>query len=149
MIKAVIFDWMGTLYEKGIGVYNDSRETLEALKDGGIKMSLISLSKEPNKRKLQIAGSGLETYFDVVVVDEKKSEIQYHACMHLMSSDTRTTLIVDDRTKRGIKIGNSIFCKTAWIQRGEYAHESPDAETGEPTYTIETVSKILPIVFKI
>lgn len=148
MIKAVIFDWIGTLYERGKGAYPDSKETLESLKRGGIKMSLISLSKDPDARKLQIKNSGLESYFDYVIIDREKNATQYFACMHLMNSDNRTTLIVDDRTKRGIKIGTEIFCPTAWIERGDYAHELPNAETGQPTYTIKTVKDILPIVFE-
>jgi len=124
-----------------------SKETLDALKTRGIKMDLISLSKNPDARKVQIKEADLEHFFDCVIVDTEKSEVQYFACMHLMNSDVRTTLIVDDRTRRGIKIGNAISCQTAWIERGDYAHELPNEETGQPTYTIKTVNEILPFIF--
>ena len=54
MIEAVIFDWIGTLHERGIGPYKDAQKTLEALRRGGIKMSLISIAKDEEKEARNI-----------------------------------------------------------------------------------------------
>lgn len=146
MITAVIFDWIGTLYDRNKGLFPDAEQTLFQLKEDKIKMSLISLTKEQNKRALEIFDSGLKSYFSSIVISPEKSHQQYLACMHLMNSHNISTLIVDDRTIRGIRIGTELQCPTAWIKRGEYAHELPNAETGLPTYTIKTVKDIIPLL---
>jgi len=155
MIKAVILDWIGTLYQRDIGLFPDSEQTLSALQKKGVRMSLVSLTKNDNSRKVEIESSGLTKYFDHVVINKTKDASQYLMCMHLMNLrhnspneqiSNRNTLLVDDRTLRGIKIGNELQCPTAWIRRGEYSHEIPNQETGQPSYTIETVSDILRII---
>src|SRR3989338_3446953 len=148
MIEAVIFDWIGTLHERGIGPYKDAQKTLEALRRGGIKMSLISIAKDEEKeaRDLEIELSGLSDYLDHIIIDKIKSPMQYLACINMMGADIGTTGVADDRTKRGITIGNELGCPTFWIKRGEYAHQLPDEETGQPTYIISTVSEMLPYI---
>ena len=146
MITAIIFDWIGTLYERNKCPFPDSLETLKALKEGRIKMSLVSLTNNPKERIKQISDSGLSEYFNQIVVDANKTDQQYFMCMHLMQTTNRETAIVDDRMIRGIKIGNSLNCQTFWIRRGEYAKELPNQETGEPKYTIDTAKDILPYI---
>ena len=53
------------------------------------------------------------------------------------------TLVVDDRSIRGIQIGNQIGCETAWIHNGKYSHEMPNEETGAPYYIIDSVEDLL------
>jgi len=56
------------------------------------------------------------------------------------------TLAVDDRADRGIQIANRLGCLTAWIQQGKYANITPNEETGEPTYRIDSVEDLLTIL---
>lgn len=147
MIKAVIFDWIGTLYDRDNGPFPDAHPTLGELEEKKIKMGLISLSHDLKKRMNEIHGSGLRGYFyaDSIIVDLEKDAQQYLALIHQMRVSNRETLVVDDRTIRGIKIGNELRCSTAWIPR-EYAHETPNEETGQPTHTISTVKDILKLI---
>lgn len=63
-----------------------------------------------------------------------------------MGVKPENTLVVDDRTVRGIQIGNHLGCQTAWIQSGQYSGETPNSETGEPTYRINSVEDLLKIL---
>jgi len=63
-----------------------------------------------------------------------------------MEMTPATTAIVDDRTVRGIQIGNQLGCRTYWIQTGEYAHEMPNEETGEPTARINSIEDLLELL---
>jgi FMN phosphatase YigB (HAD superfamily) len=85
-------------------------------------------------------------YFDSVIIDVSKTSQHYIKCMREMGTTPETTAIVDDRTARGIKVGNQLGCKTFWIQRGEYSHEMPNQETGEPTYRIDSIEDLLRIM---
>lgn len=143
MNKTIIFDWMGTLYERDKGAFTQSEQVLQTAKAKGYKLVLISLTKDQTRREKEIQASGLAGYFDVLyIVAEKTPEI-YQKAIDAVGSSSKATLVVDDRTVRGIKVGNQLGCKTYWIKRGEYALEVPTTETGEPTQTLNNLEEIL------
>ncbi len=148
MVKAIIFDWIGVLSagSKG-GVFKDSEKILGELKTKGYKLGLVSLAGFGNKRRINdIKQAGLESYFTSIVVDTTKKLEHYQQCLDKMGVKPNETMIVDDRTVRGIKIGNELGCQTCWVMYEKYAHETPNAETGEPTYRIKSTKDLLTIL---
>lgn len=145
MIEAIIFDWAGTLYEKGKGLFPYSERVLRELKPK-YKLAVISkaVSDSVETRLKQIGKIG--HYFNVIIADNDKTSEQYIECMNKLNVRPENTLVVDDRTLRGIKIGNKLGCKTVWIQKGEYSNETPNKEIGQPTYTINSVEDLLTIL---
>jgi FMN phosphatase YigB (HAD superfamily) len=142
-IKGIIFDWVGTLYERGVGLLPYSRKVLKSLKQRDYKLGLVSLAKNGvGNRRRELENSGILPLFDSVIVETIKTKKQYLKCMKEMMISPRTTAIVDDRTVRGIKIGNELGCQTYWVRRGEYANEVPDHETGAPTEIIVSVEDL-------
>lgn len=143
MTKAIIFDWNGTLYEKGIGVFSFSENVLQKLKPK-YKLGLVSIAKEGiEERWKNLRASGLMHYFDSVVVNTKKEKEEFLLCMKELGVKPEETIIADDRTVRGIKVGNELRCETFWIQKGPFAQELPNEETGEPTHKIDSVKVLL------
>ena len=144
-IKAIIFDWAGTLYEKNKGLFSYSEDVLQELKPK-YKLAVISkaVSNSVEERLKQI--NGVKHYFDFIIADVDKTPEHYIKCMKKLRVKPKNTLIVDDRTLRGIKIGNKLGCKTAWIQEGEYSNEIPNKETGNPYYTIKSIEDLLTIL---
>jgi len=143
MVKAIIFDWVGTLYKFGEkGLYPFSEKVLKELYP---KYQLAVISKavpeDLEKRLNQI--DPIKNYFKVITVDTEKTPEQFIDCMYKLGVTPKDTLVVDDRTIRGIKIGNALGCPTAWIQTGKYFYELPDKDTGEPTYNINSVEDLL------
>lgn len=146
VVDGIIFDWIGTLYERDKGAFEWSARVLEALR-GDYKLGLVSLAREDiERRRDEIDASGISHYFDSIIVDSNKNPAQYLKCMGEMKTLPSRIAIVDDRMKRGIKIGNLLGCRTYWIQQGEYAHELPDDETGEPTQRINSIEDLLRIL---
>ncbi len=144
-IEAIIFDWAGTLYEKNKGLFPYSEKVLKKLKSK-YKLAVISkaVSDSIETRLKQINEIG--NYFDIIIADIYKTPKQYLDCMKKLNVNPENTLIVDDRTLRGIKIGNKLGCQTFWIKNGEYSHETPNQETGKPTKTINSVEELLTIL---
>ncbi len=142
MIEGILFDWVGTLYERNKGPYSDANRALKELKKK-YTLGLVTLSKNRSQRTLQIGTSGLMPYFRCVLIVEQKTPEKLLECMEEMGTTPETTAIVDDRTIRGIQAGNEIGCPTYWIRRGDYAHETPTDETGEPDHIITTVADLL------
>jgi len=123
-----------------------SENVLQRLKHS-FQLVLVSLAGFGNKRRMQnIDESGLRKYFNSIVIDTTKEPRHYLRCMNEMSTDPVQTLIVDDRTVRGIKIGNELGCQTCWIMEDKYLHETPNEETGEPTFRIKSIKDIFEVI---
>ena len=145
-MEGIIFDWMGTLYKRNYGLFPYSEKVLQKLKLK-YKLGLVSIAKEGIEiRKKELENSGIVYLFDSVIVDTSKNLKHYLRCMKEMGTEPKTTKIIDDRTLRGIKVGNQLGCQTFWIQKGEYAHEIPNKETGKPAYTINSIEDLLLIL---
>lgn len=143
MIKGIIFDWIGTLYERDKGLFPYSKRVLQELKSK-FKLGLVSLAKQGVHTRIEeLETSGILPYFDSVVIDTQKTSEHYLKCMQEMGTKINTTAIVDDRAFRGIQIGNQLGCRTFWIKKGEYAHEVPNDKTGEPNHRINSVEDLL------
>ncbi len=142
-IEGVIFDWVETLSHGKRTLFPFSEKVLRTLKSK-YKLGLVSLAGHGNAdRWNDLKVTGVLPYFDSVVVDTTKKSQHYLDCMNIMGTLPRNTAIVDDRTLRGIQIGNELGCVTFWVQKGPYAHELPTPKTGEPTYRIDTVEDLL------
>ena len=143
MNPAIIFDWVGTLYERNKGPYAYSEKVLSVLR-GRYKLGLISIAGGGEEaRRKEIESSGLLNFFDAVIIGGSKTSDQFLHCMEMMGATPETTVIVDDRTVRGIKIGNDLGCQTFWIQKGDYSHELPNDDTREPTFRINSIEDLL------
>lgn len=147
MIQAVIFDWYGTLYDKGKGAFPDSIATLDALRERGINMGLVSKTNEREKVESELKSSGIGVFFNTAsrVISFEKNQNQFLYLMSLYSTTHSNTAVVGNRAaeQREIHIGNQLGCQTYCIQRGEHAHELPNEITGQPTQIITTVSDLL------
>ena len=145
MIEAIIFDWAGTLYKKNKGLFPYSEKVLRNL-SSKYKLAVISKAVFDNVETRLKQINEIGNYFDVIIADVDKTKEQYVECMKKMNVKPENTLIVDDRTLRGIQIGNKLGCQTYWIQNGEYSHEIPNKETGQPTKIIKSVEDLLKIL---
>ena len=144
-IEAIIFDWTGTLYERNKGLFSYSKEVLQELKLK-YKLAVISkvVSSSVEERLKQI--NSISKYFEVIIADTDKTPEHYIKCMKKLKVKPENTLVVDDRTLRGIKIGNKLGCLTYWVKNGEYANEIPNKKTGQPTKIIKSVKDLLTIL---
>jgi FMN phosphatase YigB (HAD superfamily) len=146
MEKAIIFDWVGTLYKFGKkGLFDYSEKVLtEMQKDYRIAVISRASHEDLKMRMRQI--SKLSNCLDLVIVDTYKSQKQFRECIESLHTNPKNTLIVGDRAYSEIRIGNKMGCKTAWIQNGKYAHELPNKKSGKPTYIIDSVENLLKVL---
>ena len=145
-IKAIIFDWIGTLYGRESGVYSFSERVLKELSEK-YQLGLISQARfGVDQRRGEIAKSGLENYFAYIQVTEIKSDETYSEMIKQMQLNANEVAIIDDRVIRGVKIGNQLGCVTYWVEKGEFPHEHPNEETGQPTQRINTVEDLVELL---
>lgn len=149
MIKAIIFDWGRTLWDNENAVlFPDTKETLEYLKGKGYRMALLSVTVNTTEElKLKrIQDGGLEPFFDKIVFCMEKGEVEVQTINALWKLPYEDIMVVGDRTKVDIRIANRLGMKSTWVQRGKFAEELPDEETGNPTHIISTVSELKSIL---
>jgi len=146
-IEAIIFDWVETLSDGSRSLYPYSTIVLGELRNRGYKLGLISLAGHGNsKREEDIETTGIKPYLDSIMIDNVKTPEMYLRCIKELNANPKTTAIVDDRMLRGIKIGNHLGCQTFWVMGKKYIHETPNEETGEPTYRINSIKDLLEIL---
>lgn len=142
MIRAIIFDWIGTLYERNKDLYPFSERVLKTLKPK-YKLGLVTLAGKGIKaREKDLEKTGVKHYFDSIIIDTDKSEKQYLQCIQELGTTPDTTAIIDDQMRRLI-IGIKLNCKTYWIQTGEFASFPPNSKTGEPTKRIDSIKDLV------
>ena len=157
-IRAIIWDWGRTLYESDQKVeLPEAEEVLKYCKLKGYRMAAVSkagtktLTDAPStvdvpERYEQMERSPLRKFFEAVyVTDQDKSEFFDRAAADL-NLPRGQILLVGDRVKREIAYANLHGHPSIWIQRGKFAHEIPDEETGQPTYTVKSLSEIIKII---
>ncbi len=152
-IKTIIFDWGRTLFDvDNKKEISDSEEVLLYCKEKGYKMCVVSLARpltgdSVESRRKQIEDSTLFQYLDIVeVTDVKEKDEILDQLVKTFDSPKEEILFVDDRTVKSIRYGNKNGHPTVWLQRGPFAEELPNEETGEPTFTINTLAELKNII---
>ena len=141
-MKAIIFDWTGTLYERHKGIFPFTKEVLESLKPK-YKLGLVSKAGEyVPERNADIEKSGIKDYFDFIIVDSEKGTKQFKECIKGLGATPEETAVVGDRATREIQAGNKLGCTTIWIQKGDRSFDSPTEETGKADFIIDSIKEV-------
>ena len=144
-IKAIIFDYIGTLVNRDEELFNFTIEVLDALKPK-YKMCLVSKADNVNARKKGITSLGLGPYFDFILVNNKKGTDHFKYCIKRFNFPSENVLVVGDRASREIKIGNELGCKTCWISFGDRSSDSPNQDTGPANYVIKDIRGLISLL---
>ncbi|MDV3103257.1 TIGR02253 family HAD-type hydrolase [Thermococcus waiotapuensis] len=107
-------------YPHRITVYPDVPPVLEWLKEEGYLLGVVTSGPEYQKVKLKI--TGLDRYFDVVVIREDVGEIKPSPKIFLYALETlevnpENAVMVGDSLWQDVYGGKNVGMKTAWINR--------------------------------
>lgn len=154
-IKAVIFDWARTLYDVDNNIeFPDAINVLEYCKQKEYHLALVSLVASDESlsgttlktRNNQIYNSPLKKYFEKILITDSDKGMAIDEIKNYFGFESSEILIVDDRVSRGIKYGNQNGYQTAWLQKGTYANELPNSETGKPIFAIKFLKDLKNII---
>lgn len=143
-MKAVIFDFGRTLYDRGAGrIFPEAFDILEKLSKK-YRLAIVSLTTDGDMgNRIDILKENkIDHYFSpaIFVVEDKDSA--YEKALKKMGVVPEDVAIVDDRVVRGIKWGNDMGAMTIWFKNGRFSDELPSKETGEPTHTITSLPEL-------
>ena len=169
-IRAIIFDWGRTLYDNDNNwLFPETKEVLEYCVQK-YKLAVVSIAAqgESEERFAKLSLLGIRHYFQIALFSDKGSaaheiagfsladttqemidRIAFRQKMFLgrnaignLGVKPHEAVVVDDRARR-IGWAIALGCKTIWIQKGKFAHELPNKETGHPTTTVKSLAEIM------
>lgn len=146
-IKAIIFDWGGTLYDNSTNApFPSTKDVLEYCSKK-YPLAIVSFSEDlldMYKRYDNLDKFNLRKYFKLALFHTDKNTM-YHIAMRNLGVKPDEVLIIDDYMER-IAYLKTLGCQTAWVQRGKFANELPNAKTGNPDFIIHSLSELTEIV---
>jgi len=153
-IKAIIFDWARTLFDRDNNKeFTEAEEVLKYCQGKAYRMAVVSLVTAKNDpgttmedREKEMEQSPLRKYFEMALVTDGDKDKLFDQVVAHFNVPRDRILIVDDRTVRGIKYGNKHGHPTVWLQKGKFADELPSEEMGQPTHIVSELIELLKII---
>jgi ribonucleotide monophosphatase NagD (HAD superfamily) len=145
-MKTIIFDWKRTLYDpENRCLIKGTIKLLKMLKRKN--PSLILIGKGGEDMSQEVKRLKLENYFSTIVFKDKKDIEVFKS--FVSKNEPKSTVIVGDRVRSEIEIGNCLKATTIWIKQGKFANELPINEKQQPTFTVFSLSELNNLLAKL
>jgi len=143
-IKAIIFDWGRTIYDKdNERLFLETKEVLEyCAKKYTLAIVSLAIDDDIEGRFVKLDAYDIRKYFKFALFHASDKDSSFRNAIGNLNLKPEQILVVDDRIKRSswcIKRG----CKVIWIQKGKFANELPDDITGFPHLTVKSLKEII------
>lgn len=140
----VIFDFYRTLYDPETKKLEPKAlEVLRFLKSRNFDLVLVSTGKK--ERKVKIRELGLNNFFSEIIIPAYKSLKIFKKIIE-KRKNIKKVLMIGDRIKSEIKIGNTLGCVTVWLKKGKFAQELPENKKEKPDFIIRRLEELLRVL---
>jgi phosphoglycolate phosphatase-like HAD superfamily hydrolase len=147
MIKAIIFDYTGTIAIPGEAkLFPGVPELLTALRGRGMKLALVSRSADVSRRRRDFDQLNLERYFEVIEVVPAGAVKDMDAVLARLGVPAHQTLVVGDYIQSEIVQGNKAGATTVWLRSGTHPDEVPLMEIEKPDHIITDLTQLWDIL---
>jgi FMN phosphatase YigB (HAD superfamily) len=138
----IIFDYNRTIFNPDTNNLYDG--VLEILEELFLKHELFLVSKYEPTRSNVINKLEINKYFQKIVLVEQKTEEIFIDLV----GENKDVVVVGDRIKREIYLGNLLGFNTVWVRQGKFSNEINDTEEEKPDYVIKDIKELLEIIKK-
>lgn len=136
----IIFDYNRTIFDPEAGeLYPGVFDLIDEL---NLKHDLYLVSKAEAGRKEVLSNLGIDKFFKKVVFTDNKSKGTFE---EIIESEKRV-IVVGDRVRGEITIGNKLNCITVWVRQGKFSEEYPESEIEIPKHTINNIEELREII---
>ena len=140
-MKTAIIDFNRTLWNPDTNnLIPGAQELLQLLKGKEIKLALISAASDKKERQILI--KSISSFFDVIKVVSEKSPQLFEEIIQNFNTKPTETIVIGDRIKGDINIGNRLGMKTIRLKAGKYAQEEPLTKNENPNYSFTSLREI-------
>ena len=127
----IIFDYNRTLFDPETEQLYSG--VLQLLKDLAKKHELFLISRNEKGRKRSMHARGIEKFFQKKAFVRKKTKRIFQKLVGRFSKDV---IVIGDRVREEIRIGNMLGYRTIWLRRGKFSSELPLNEKEVPKHII-------------
>lgn len=143
MIKNIIFDWKRTLYDPDTkSLIKGALKLLKFIKSKDIVISLIGKGGEDMEE--EVKRLNVRKYFSFTFFAEGDKDPSVFN--KIISTNPKETVLIGDRVRSEIEIGNRLGVITIWVKQGKFAEEKPENAEQEPTYTVTVLPDCLGVI---
>lgn len=147
MIKAIIFDWGRTIYDKeNEKLFLETKKVLQYCFEK-YELALVSLAIDDDieGRFSKIDEYDIRKYFKFMLFHASDKNSLFRNVIGNLNLKPQEILVVDDMMRR-LAFPISLGCQTIWIQKGKFINEIPNEHTGKPTHIAGSLEEILEII---
>lgn len=144
MIANIIFDWKRTLYnpeEKSL-IFG-SLELLNFIFQKNIPMVLIGKGGEDMYQ--EVDRLNIKKYFTDILFKEGEKEVETFR-QYVNEKQPKSTLLIGDRVRSELEVGNILGATTVWVKQGQFATEEPKNEDQKPDFTVGSLNEVSKII---
>ncbi len=139
-MHTIIFDWKRTLYDPDSkALVSGAQELIRYLNQK--KFRNILVGKGGTDMYQEVKRLKIEKYFAKIIFKEGKKDIEIFS-QFFSRNNPKSTVVVGDRVRSEIEIGNKLNMTTIWIKQGKFSKELPLNETQKPTFTINSLNDL-------
>lgn len=142
-MKNIIFDWKRTLYDPDTKeLIEGTRELLNFLENKKIPMILIGKGGDDMQKEVDRLEVGI--YFQKIVFAQGEKDPEIFAAQ--VKDDPKRTLLIGDRVRSELEIGNRLGATTIWVKQGKFADELPENKDQKPDYEVTSLNGCLKLL---
>jgi FMN phosphatase YigB (HAD superfamily) len=139
-MKLIIFDFNRTLFDPDKNKLEEG--AIPILKKLSKSNKLVLITTESEKRGELVRELGIEDFFErIIFTKEKSKECFLNCCLELRFTPEQT-IVVGDRIKGEIFIGNLLGMFTIHFKKGKFSNESVDNDLEMPDVVIENLNQL-------
>lgn len=132
-------------------LYPEAEYVLKKLKSKGYKLGIIA--NQPPGTQERLKHYSIADYFEIIISSAEegvsKPDLKiFQAALERMGCRAENCVMVGDRLDNDIVPAKQIGMKTVWIKQGFARYSSPQSETEQADFTVNSLSEIpdLPII---
>lgn len=143
MIDIIIFDWKRTLYDPDAkSLVDGAFKLLEYVKSENIPVILVGKGGEDMQQ--EVDRLKVNRYFQKIIF--AKGEKDPDVFKAFISDNPSKTVLIGDRVRSELEIGNKLGATTIWVKQGKFATEKPENKNQEPEYTVGSLTECLKLL---
>jgi FMN phosphatase YigB (HAD superfamily) len=137
----VILDFNRTLFDPEKNqFFPETENLLNLLKNRGYKLTLIAIEKSEERLKRI---SVIKSYFDFIKIVKEKKESDFKEILEKFNCQPQEAIVIGDRVKIELKIGNKLNINTIWIKQGKFSTETPEEENEVPKLVFKNLAQLI------
>lgn len=140
-MKAIIFDFNRTLYNPETDKLING--CLIVLKFFSQNKKLALITTETGDRQNKIGQLGIDKFFKIILPTREKTKKDFLKCCQFLGVKPKDVMVVGDRVRGEIAIGNKLGMFTVQFKNGKFAKELPENGFEIPKLIIKDLRELL------